>query len=518
MGQMSRSFAEVAAQQMGTPRKIMEAIAWPIMSYMVPRLKINATARLLQMELDTLAREGKLKDMKPKDQEQFMVHLAQDVARKSDNIFGQMVYDNLSMKRGMRDGLRLLIGFPGWNIGSFTDILQAAKGIAHIGYEIGGALKNIALGKKPTWKTMSRSDRMSMEFYLGTVMVMAVFGALMQRLLTGEWPKDGKDLFMPQTGELMPNGQPERLRAPTYMRDVLSLNHPIEMAKHKLNFPLRMFSALVDNQDFFGTQIRDPYAGIGTQAGQVGKYVGESLLPFGIQGYLATEAPKARALNLIGITKVPRLYSNSDAMNVIDEYNKMNRAATTSRQAEAEKTLKKELRTLAKAQDEDGFKDAARTAMEAGTLTRQQIKTIVDESQAPPGLGRFVALPVEWQARAWAKATDAEKEAWQPYFLKKVMSAKPEILIGTRETLDPILREMGLDDAADAIQNLKISDKAVEFKLAGLGVRKPIGEMADIDTADLGLAREIAAQEAKLGTEKPKKSKKPNKYSFLGVQ
>jgi hypothetical protein len=360
---------------------------------------------------------------------------------------------------------------------------------------------------------------MSMEFYLGTVMVMAVFGALTQRLLTGEWPENGKDLFMPQTGELMPNGQPERLRAPTYMRDVLSLNHPVEMAKHKLNFPLRMFSALVDNQDFFGTQIRDPYAGAATQAGQLGKYVGKSLLPFGIQGYLATEAPKTRALNLVGITKVPRLYSNTDAMNVIDEYNKQNRAALTSQEAEAEKNLKKELRTLAKAQDEDGFKDAARTAMEAGTLTRQQIKTIVDESQAPPGLGRFVALPVEWQARAWGKATDQEKEAWQPYFLKKIDSAKPEILIRNREALEPILRKMGLDTVADKIADLKISDKAGEFNLAGLGIRKPTGEMSDIDTVDLAMARDIAAQEAKLGTEpKPKKSKKPNKYGFLGIQ
>lgn len=513
MGEMSKTFAEVAAQQIGVPRKVMEAIAWPIMSYMVPRLKINATARLLQMELDTLVREGKMKDMTPQD----LTRMAQEVARKSDNIFGQMVYDNLSMKRGMRDGLRVLIGFPGWNIGSFTDILQAGKGIYHISKQAGGAMRDIATGRKPTWETMSRSDRMSMEFYLGTAMVMAVFGALLQRMLTGDWPEDAKDLFMPRTGELTANGQPERLRAPTYMRDVLSLNHPVTMLKHKLNWPLRMVASLVDNQDFFGTEIRDPYAGAATQAKQVGKYVGKSLLPFGIQGYLATESPKARALNLIGITKVPRLYSNSDAMNVIDEYNKQNRAAITSKEAEAEKNLKGDLRRLAKNQDEDGFREAARAAMEEGTLTRQQVKSIVAESQAPPGLGRFVALPVEWQVRAWAKATDQEKEAWRPYFIKKVMSAKPEILIRNRDILDPTLREMGLDDAADTIQNLKISDKAAAVNLAALGIRQPTGEMVDIDTVDLAMAREIAAQEAKLGTE-PKARSKKNKYSFLGIQ
>jgi hypothetical protein len=98
------------------------------------------------------------------------------------------------------------------------------------------------------------------------------------------------------------------------------------------------------------------------------------------------------------------------------------------------------------------------------------------------------------------------------------MSAKSEILIRNRDILDPALREIGLDDAADAIQNLKISDKASTFKLAGLGIRKPTGEMGDIDTVDLAMAREIMAQEARLGTEATKKGKKPNKYNFLGIQ
>lgn len=514
MGQMSKTFAEVAAQQMGAPRKVMETIAWPIMSWMVPRIKINATARLLQMELDTLTRDGKFKDMKPTEQEQFLVRLAQDVARKSDNIFGQMVYDNLSMKRGMRDGLRVLIGFPGWNIGSFTDILQTFKGIAHISRQVGLAGHDIAIGRKPTWTAMSRQDRMSMEFYLGTAMIMAVFGALMQKMLAGDWPEDAKDLFMPRTGEMMSNGQPERLRAPTYMRDVLSLNHPVEMIKHKLNFPLRMFSALVDNQDFFGTQIRDPYAGPATQAGQVGKYAAKSLLPFGIQGYLATESPKARALNLIGITKVPRMYSNTDAMNVIDEYNKMNRATMSTQQAEEERRLKGELRKLAQAQDEAGFQEAARVAMEEGKLTRQQIKTVVDESQAPPGLGRFVALPVEWQVRAWKEASDKEKEIWQPYFLKKVRTAKTEILIRHRDILVPVLREMGLEEVANEIQDLKITEKAARFDLALMGIRRPAPEL-DIDTADIAIAKEVAAQEEKLGAEK-KSKRKPDRHAVLG--
>ena len=126
---------------------------------------------------------------------------------------------------------------------------------------------------------------------------------------------------------------------------------------------------------------------------------------------------------------------------------------------------------------------------------------------------------MEWQVRAWAKATEQEKALWQPYFLKKMQTAKPEILIRNRDILAPVLREMGLDYTADTIQNLKISDKAATFKLTGLGIRKPTGEMADIDTVDLAMAKQIAAQEAKLGTEpKARKYNKPSKYSVLGIQ
>lgn len=516
--QVARPFADALQDVSGLPRKIVEAISWPIMGQLVPRLKLAAMFRYLKMELDAAEKSGQVFS----DRE--LITLCQDITGKADNIFGQLVMDNLSMRRGLRDSIRLLIGFPGWNIGSFTDILQAGKGITHLIGETARAGTELITGRKPTWEAMSRQNRMSLEFYFGTVLVMAVFGAMAQKLLAGKWPTDSKDLMMPQTGAEMANGQPERLRLPTYMRDVLSLNHPIEMLKHKMNFPLRMFAALTENQDFFGEQIRDPFAPAGEQAIQTAQYVGKSLLPFGIQGFKSTEAPRAKALNLIGITKVPRLYSNTAAMNVIDEYNKQNRATMTSKEAAAEKRLKTELRGFAKAGDESGFKEAAATAISEGSLTRQQVKGIVDESQAPPGLGRFIALPVEWQVRVWNKANATEKEVWQPYLLKKVMAAKPEILIRSRETLVPVMQEMGLDDVADAIRDLTITEKGRRIDLTAMGIRKPEPVMAGMDQVDTVLAKAIKEHAEKMGEEKVKKpsltlaKEKKRPYSVLGIQ
>jgi hypothetical protein len=322
---------------------------------------------------------------------------------------------------------------------------------------------------------------------------------------------------MPKTGALMANGQPERIRPPTYMRDVLNLSHPVEMMKHKLNFPLRMFAALTDNKDFFGEQIRDPFASVGEQAVQTTRYIGKSLMPFGLQGFQATTSPTAKYLNIMGITKVPRLYSNTPAMNVIDEYNKQNRATMTSKQSAEARVLKEELRNLASAQDEAGFKEASKAAIEAGNLTRQQVKTIIDESQAPtPGLGRFVALPLEWQVRALREASDKEKTAWGPYFLKKVMSAKPEILIRSRDPLVAMLREMGLDAAADKIESMTITEKGSRFDLARLGVKRAAPASGDLERVDNIVAGSIQGQLEKLGTESPKK-RKENPYKVLGL-
>jgi hypothetical protein len=531
--QVWRSFAEALRdEKTGLPRQTLDLIAWPIMSYLVPRLKINATARLLQMELDAAAREGRWKGKDyqgPEGQKKLeleMVTLAQEVARKSDNIFGQMVYDNLSMKRGLRDSLHLLVGFPGWNIGSFTDLLQASQGIVHTVGEAGKAAGQLVTGQKPTWEAMSRSSRMSLEFYLGTVITMAIAGAITQRVLAGVWPEDAKDLMMPKTGALMSNGQAERIRFPTYMRDVLGMAHPVEMAKHKLNFPLRMFAEMTSNQNYFGEQIRDPYASAGTQAGQIAHYAGKSLLPFGMQGFLATESPAGKIMNMFGVTKVPRVFSNTPAMNVMDEYNQMNRAAVTSKQAGEEKQLKGELRKLAGNGDVDGFRQAAAEAMNKGKLTQQQIKGIVDESQEPtPGLGRFKALPIEWQLRAWDKASEAEKEAWKPTFLKKVMAAKPEILIRNRDALVPVLKDLGFSDAAEKVLAATIPEKAAtKLDLSVLGIRKPAGTMGDTATVDNALSEAIQSHLDKLEGEKPTpkgfgfrhKKKKESPFKVLG--
>lgn len=481
--QMTQSFVDVwKDNKIGIPRWMVKKMAAPIMNYVVPSFKIVAQFRRLEMELDTATREKG----SPLTREE-QVKIARETASESDNIYGQMVYDNIGMTRGMKDMLSLMIGFPGWNIGSFTKMAYTGKGLLHLARESARAGGELITGNKPTWEKMDRNSRMGVEFYTGMVLVMAVGGAILQRLLSGEWPTSTKDLFMPRTGNLLPNGQPERMRLPTYMRDVLSLQHPVEMVKHKLPFPMRLFNELVDNKNYFGEQIRDPWSPATEQAQDTAKYLATSMMPFGIQGMQKTQSPKGKYLNIIGITPMPRTYTNTPAQNVIDEYNQMMRASMTTKGAAELKTLKSDLMKLARDQDEAGFKEATDAAVSEGKITRQQVKEIVAESQAPPGMSRFTRLPLEWAVRAWGQASDYEKEQWQPYFLKKVMAEKPENLIKNRDAVVETLTDMGLTEAADAVTNLTMPEET-GVDLTGMGLLKPAPEMSGMEAVDAAIA------------------------------
>lgn len=518
--QVTQSFAEALREsQVALPRQITQLFAAPIMQWLVPRMKIIATVRRLEVELFH-AKEQAVKEGRTLSRDE-TTKLAQQVSREVDNIYGQMVYDNLGMKRGWKDLLAIFIGFPGWNIGSFTKLRDAVLGVRHLVAEPARMAGEAITGTKPEWRQMDRMQRMGAEFYVGMMLVMAVGGALLQRLLAGEWPKDSADLFMPRTGALLPNGQPERVRMPTYMRDVMSLSHPIAMVQHKMAFPIRLSSELINNQDFFGTEIVDRWAPKGEQAAQLAEYLGQSLLPFGIQGYLKTVGPKAKSLNLIGITKVPRAYTNSPAMNLIDEYNRMTRATVTSRETAAMKHLKAELREMARAQDENGFLAAAQKAVSEGTLTNQQVKEVVSESQLPPGLSRFTKLPLVWSLRVWEAANQEEKDGWRPFLLKKIMTEKPERLVRLKEPVARVLNNMGIGGAADMIRDMTISPEDIQLDLSKLGELKPPPEMDDFSAIDYMMQQQISKNLLALLPKIPKRISRPrlreNKFEVLGL-
>ena len=286
-----------------------------------------------------------------------------------------------------------------------------------------------------------------------------------------------------------------------------------------------MFSTLAANQDYFGEQIRDPWASGGEQLKQTGEYLGKSFLPFGVQGMLKAQTPQSKALNLVGITPVPREYSNTPAQNIIDEYNKLTRATTTTKESAEKKKLKSDLMKMARDEDQAGFDDLATESIAEGKITRQQVQEVVKESQIPAGLTRFTKLPLEWAVRAFEAGSDYEKEQWQPYILKKVMTEKPENLVKLREPVAALLQEMGFADLAEQIADLSIPEKGTKVDTTGLGIIKEAPPMGGPEAVEGALEKSVSDRLAKLEADKTKKSpvnpvartkEKKNPYKVLG--
>jgi hypothetical protein len=169
---------------------------------------------------------------------------------------------------------------------------------------------------KVTGENMGRvSGRLTYLLTLG--LVMGGLGAITQYLATGKKPDEIKDYFFPKTGRRNADDSEERLQYPSYWMDHYKLaTSPLQTGLHKLHPSISMLTEALSNQDYYGTQIRDPKAAWHKQAEQIGEYLAKGFLPYSIsnQSKLAeTDAGAgSRVGNFFGITQAPRSVSRSE--------------------------------------------------------------------------------------------------------------------------------------------------------------------------------------------------------------
>lgn len=158
------------------------------------------------------------------------------------------------------------------------------------------------------------SDRLT---YLAMLaVVMGGMSAVTQYMLTGQGPSEVKDYFFPKTGRRNADGSDERLQFPSYWMDHYKLaTHPLQTAEHKIHPIFGMIMEAINNQDYYGVQIRDPHASWWRQAGEVGEYIAKGFLPYtwtSHQKAAQNEAGAGRQVaNFFGITNAPASVSRS---------------------------------------------------------------------------------------------------------------------------------------------------------------------------------------------------------------
>ena len=261
----------------------------PVMQELVPRMKLGAFYKMAELEFEKLPKGSTVKD----GQAAFA-----RIWDSVDNRLGQMVYDNLFWNRTIKDIGMLSTRSLGWNLGTMR--------------EIGGALGQDI-------PKMVRDYRATGQFEitpkLGYVMALVTQTAFMGALfgyLMGKPPQSLKDYFAPRTGYLTPDGRPERVVLPTYMRDIMAvvIEGPWKVAKGKVNPGATTAWQFMENRDFWGGAIYDPQDPALKQSYDAIKFLADQLIPFGLRQVTQTkkqwQGPEAfKALPFFGITPAP---------------------------------------------------------------------------------------------------------------------------------------------------------------------------------------------------------------------
>jgi hypothetical protein len=216
------------------PLLLIETASRPILDYLVPRMKLGVTADMIRYELD---------NMPPNPTPEYVRERMDKIVDSVDNRMGQLRYDNLGWARVLKDILMASVRSVGWKLGTFREFGGAAGDTAK-------AASEIFRGKMPRL-----SHRQA--YAIMTPIVVGLLGAAYQVLHSGEWPENFKDLYFPKTGLITPNGEPERVALPSYMKDLYAYSkHPLVTLSHKIHPLLNMVSDLVRNEDYYGNEIR----------------------------------------------------------------------------------------------------------------------------------------------------------------------------------------------------------------------------------------------------------------------
>lgn len=316
-----------------------------------------------------------------------------------DDRFGQMTYDNLFWHKTFKDLTQIGTRSVGWNLGT----LRAGYGAAKDAVTAPG---RIMRGEQGFTQRMGYAAALPMG--------VALMGAVYQYAHTGQGPQELKDYFYPRTGKTLPDGTPERIVMPTYMKDVASYSHhAVQTVTNKLNPLWSTLAEMIQNKDFYGTQIRNPEDPVVKQMEQEGKFLAKTALPFSVtsQSHRQDQGPEAKAESFMGLQPPPAQDIRSKAAQQIADWHALH-AQGGQTQEEFDKTQARHAITTTVRAHGD-ISTAVHDGRSQG-LTEPQIQTALKAAQQSPIAGGFKGLPVEEMQRILPMATPAERAVWAP--------------------------------------------------------------------------------------------------------
>ena len=355
------------------PGAIIQTLARPILQELVPRQKLGI--------FSDLARDI-LEEAKKKNWDDRLTTLRLQEAWDSvDNRMGQLVYDNLFWNKTLKDLALISTRSVGWNLGT---VREGGGGI------VGWA----SLPLKLFTKTGRANIRMTpkMAYALVYPIIIAILGAIIGYLY-GNPPKELKDYFYPKNGKKNPDGTDERISIPSYMKDVFA--YTIEPGQTVLNkmYPLiSILSDMLQNQDYYGTEIRNSNDPLVKQIGDEFKYFIKAWMPFSVSGALQSknigDGLDKQIISFLGFMPAPGYVTKTPLQKEISDIYSMRNQGVKTQESFAKSQAKSQIRNLYL----QGKVDEANTQMKALGLTKTEASNLVDSADVPSDIRLFKLL------------------------------------------------------------------------------------------------------------------------------
>lgn len=331
--------------------------------------------------------------------------LARQVWRFVEDRFGELNYDTLFWNRTFKSAMQIMFRSVTWKLGSVEAFAGAFGGQ---GREFRDAFKERRapeLHRNTAW-------------LFGMLLTTAVLGYVISKAVGKKDPKSLTDLVFPQ---IDPKDDKIRVSLPTYFKDIVHLIHdPTGYVTSSMSGWIGRVADLLRNKDYYGVQIRDTDDSAVRQALQVGKYAGETLLPFSVRGYKNLSAQDVgglrKALALVGANPAPRYISQTPAEQRAEQYWKDRRAEGGIRPEQFEASREK--RQIV-AQLRHGDAPDLSGALAAGTIKPRDIKPLYQRASMGALASQVQHMPLEDAERVFERASLSERAELAGVMAKK---------------------------------------------------------------------------------------------------
>lgn len=331
--------------------------------------------------------------------------LARQVWRFVEDRFGELNYDTLFWNRTFKSAMQIMFRSVTWKLGSVEAFAGAFGGQ---GREFRDAFKERRapeLHRNTAW-------------LFGMLLTTAALGYVISKAVGQKDPKNLTDLVFPQ---IDPKDDKIRVSLPTYFKDIVHLIHdPTGYVTSSMSGWIGRVADLLRNKDYYGVQIRDTDDSAVKQALQVGKYAGETLLPFSVRGYKNLSAQDVgglrKALALVGANPAPRYISQTPAEQRAEKYWKDQRAEGGIRPEQFEASRGK--RQLV-AQLRHGEAPNISVALADGTLKPRDIKPLYQRAAMGALASQVQHMPLEDAEKVFQRASLQERAELAGVMAKK---------------------------------------------------------------------------------------------------